>query len=268
MSIDLTLANRALDLARARQRVVQVGTQHRSDARYRGAARWLAGGELGKISRLSVAVNFNEARWARDVSDCRASDVDWESYLLNLSARPFAARLLRRWQLYKDCTNGLPGLWMSHYADLTTLLTGTQYPTQAVALGGIYVWKDGREHTDTFHAFVEYPEGFLLDWAMGLGNSAGTHFTIHGTKGTVDLENWTVSTAGSNARQLETKPLPTEPGPSHMQNWLECIRSRKKPVADIQFGHQHVVTTVMAAKALETGQRQKYDASNRCIVAG
>lgn len=268
MSIDLALANRALDLARTRERVVQVGTQYRSDGRYLAAAQRLAEGELGKVNRLSVAVAFNEARWARDVSDCQEADVDWDAYVLHLRKRPFDALLLRRWQLYRDCTNGLAGLWMSHYADLTHLLTGAQYPRAAVALGGTYVWNDGREHTDTFHALLDYPEGFLFDWAMGLGNSAGARFSIHGTQGTMDLQNWTVSNAGSTERSVKTDALRPLPGCSHMENWLECLRSRAKPNADIQFGHQHVVATVMAATALETGRRQTYDPARRVITPG
>src|SRR5512136_2887143 len=118
MSIDLPLANQAFDVARTRDRVVQVGTQYRSDGHYRAATRLLCSGVLGKLNRISVAMNFNEARWARDVSDCVAGDVDWDAFLLDLRSRPFDARLLRRWQLYRDCTNGLSGLWMSHHADL------------------------------------------------------------------------------------------------------------------------------------------------------
>jgi len=46
------------------------------------------------------------------------------------------------------------------------------------------------------------------------------------------------------------------------------LRSRAKPAADIQFGHQHAVATIMVAKAAETGLRQKWDAAKREIVAG
>jgi predicted dehydrogenase len=267
MSIDLKLANEALDLARSDNRVVQVGTQYRSDPHYKGAAKLIGSGVLGTISRVSVSVNFNEARWARDISDCQETDVDWDAFLLKLPKRPFDARLLRRWQLYRACTNGISGLWMSHYADLTHMLTGARHPSAAVALGGIYVWKDGREHTDTFHALLEYPEGLLLDWSMSLANSAGNHFTIHGTKGTMDLQNWTVSNAGSLDPKVETKPIPTEPGPSHMQNWFECIRTRQKPAADIEYGQQHAVATIMAARALESGLRQKYVPGRKMIGA-
>lgn len=268
MTIEIDSANRALDLARAQARVVQVGTQRRSEGRFLGAAKLLATGLLGRTNRVSAAMYFNEARWARPYENCHATDVDWEGYLLGLPKRPFDPRLLRRWQLYRETSNGLPGLWMTHYADAVHLLTGGRYPRRGVALGGIYVWPDGREHTDTFHALLEYPEGFLFDWGMGLGNGAGVHFTVHGTQGTLDVEKWTVSAAGGRGTPIATQAVAPEPTVSHMENWLACLRSRQRPNADIEFGHQHVVATVMAARALETGQRQQWEAARRELRAG
>jgi predicted dehydrogenase len=194
--------------------------------------------------------------------------VDWEAFLLHLPKRPFDAKLLRQWQLYWETSNGLPGLWMTHYADAVHLVTGAKYPASAVAHGGIYVWKDGRDHTDTFHALLDYPEGFLFDWGMGLGNSAGVRFTIHGTKGTMDLEKWTISPEGGRDSTIEAGPIPAEPNQSHMGNWLACLRSRQRPNADIEFGHQHAVATIMTAIALQTGRRQKYDPAKRTISSG
>jgi predicted dehydrogenase len=211
---------------------------------------------------------FHEPRWARGVTDCQEADVDWEAFLLRLPKRPFDARLLRCWQLYRATSNGLPGLWMTHYADAVHMITGAKYPASAVAHGGIYVWKDGREHTDTFHALLDYPEGFLFDWGMGLGNSSGVHFSIHGTQGTIDLEKWTVSPEGGRNSSLQAGLIASEPNQSHMGNWLGCLRSRQQPNANIQLGHQHAVATIMAAQALETGRRQKYDPVTRTITAG
>ena len=269
MTIDLASANEAFDMARSGSRVVQTGTQRRSDPRFLGAAKAVGNGGIGQISRVAAAVNFYEARWTRaSLSDCTEADVDWDAFLLNLPKRPFDAKLLRQWQLYRETSNGLPGLWMTHYADAVHMLTGAKYPDAAVALGGIYVWKDGREHTDTFHALLEYPEGFLFDWGMGLGNSAGTHFEIYGSRGTLDVEKWTISTDGGKGATPSSGQVPSERGPTHMENWLECLRSRQRPTADIQYGHQHAVATIMAAMALESGQRQKYDPAKRAISAG
>ena len=130
MSIDLEPANKALDLARAGDRVVQAGTQRRSDGQHIAAAKLVATGILGRISRVTAEVDFNEPRWARGYGDCKQADVDWDAYLFNRPKTPFDPRLLRRWHLYKLCTNGLSGLWMSHYADAVHMIVGAKYPAQ------------------------------------------------------------------------------------------------------------------------------------------
>jgi predicted dehydrogenase len=268
MTIDIGSANRALDLARSGNRVVQAGTQRRSDPQFVGAAKFVASGALGKISRVSGAMNVNQARWARRFDDCRAEDVDWAAFCLGRLRRGFDPRLLRCWQLFRDTSNGISGLWMTHYSDAVHLITGAKYPDSAVALGGNYVWHDGREHADTFHALFDYPEGFLFNWSMGLGNAADVHFTVHGTQGTLDLEKWTCTPEAGTSASKETTKVAGEPVVGHMENWLQCLRSRERPHADIQFGHQHAVATIMAATAAGTGRRQRWDAVKREMIAG
>lgn len=262
MTIDLPQANQALDLARAKKRIVQTGTQRRSDGHFLAAAQEVVGGALGKVSRISAFMGDNNPRWARSCENCKQPDVDWAAYM---SAHPgivFDPKLLRRWQLYKLSSNGIPGLWMTHYTDAVSLLTGARCPSQAVALGDRYVWKTDREHPDTFQALLEYPEGFLFDFGMGLGNASGIHFTVQGTHGTLDAEKWTLE---PEKKSFEPRTVTPVEVPHHMENWLTCLRSRQLPAADIQFGHQHVVATVMAARAFETGRRQKYEPATRTI---
>ncbi len=268
MSLDVEKANEAVNRARANGCVVQVGTQRRSEGRWQGAHDFIASGKLGHVSRIA-ANNFNHARWARNVSDCKEEDVDWEAYLFNREMRPFDPNLLRRWHFYKMCTNGIAGLWLPHLIDAAHMVMGSTYPRSATALGGIYVWDDGREHTDTFHALLDYPEDYLFSWGMGLGNAAGTHYTVHGEHGTIDLEAMTVSDAGGRKKnpELEGK-LDAPSDQNHMANWVDCMRSRERPNADIAYGHMHAVATIMAAEALHTGNRMRYDVEARRMHAG
>ncbi len=269
MSIDLPEANEALDLARKHERVVQVGTQRRSEGRFKAAASEFATGVLGKLNRISAAMFVNAPRWARGFDDCKPGDVDWDAFLFNRPKVAFDPRFLRRWHLYKLCTNGLSGLWMAHYSDAVHLITGSTYPASAVAHGGVYVWEDGREHDDTFHTLIEYPEGYLMSWAMGLGNSLGVHFTLHGTAGSMDLEKWTISgTGGADPKKIEERKIVPQANESHMGNWLDCMRTRKRPNADIQAGHQHAVATILAAEARYGGKRMVYDPAKREIRPG
>ena len=269
MSMTIAEANEALDLARKNECVVQAGTQRRSEGCWKAARKFLASGQLGPITRISAANNFCEPRWARDYENCKQEDVDWDAYLFNRPKIPFDPRLLRRWHLYKMCTNGISGLWMAHLIDAAANVMNASYPNSAVALGGTYLWKDGREHTDVFHAILDYPEGFLFDWGMALTNGAGSHYTIHGQYGTLDPEKLTYTgEGGEKGKQVADGKIEPVPDENHMDNWLKCIRSRERPNGDIEFGHQHAAATIMAAAALESGQRMRYDRDQRKISAG
>lgn len=270
MALEIENANEAVRLARAKNRVVQVGTQHRSENQgYRSAAEAIRQGHLGHVSKVTASVNVNHARWLRNYSDCKAEDVDWDAYLCNREKRPFDPRLLRRWHLFKMCTNGLSGLWMTHYADTVNFLMGSTYPTSAVAHGGTYVWKEDREHCDTFHALVDYPEQFLFSWSMSLGNGWGNQFVVKGRNGTLDVEKLRYLPSGGPKDEEITKlEVPKAATVSHMGNWLECLRTRERPNADIEYGRQHSVATIMTAKALHTGMRHVYESKDSAIVPG
>lgn len=270
MSIELENANTALDLARANKRVVQVGTQRRSDGNFKAAAKEVGTGVLGQITRVSACVNFNHPRWLRNYDNCKAADVDWDAYLFNRPKVEFDPRLLRRWHLFKEFTNGLSGLWMAHYSDALHMITGAEYPDCAVTLGDTYVWKEDREHSDVFHTLMKYPEGFMWDWEMSLTNGAYTRFDFHGTKGTFNQQKMTLLPDGGagDDRITEARKIEPEPHEDHMGNWLKCLRTRERPNADIQYGHQHAVATILAAKALHTGKRLAYDPKKREIHEG
>ncbi|MDD4871458.1 MAG: Gfo/Idh/MocA family oxidoreductase [Kiritimatiellae bacterium] len=270
MCATLDQAREAYKAVKENKRIVQIGTQRRSEGGFKAAAEVVRSGQLGKISRFIIAINVNQARWMRDYKKIKQEDVDWDRFLMHMPRRPFDPMRFLCWHLFRDYTNGLPGLWGSHYFDLVPLFTGDLYPKSGVAHGGIYVWKDGREHADTFHTLLEYPSGFLVSWAMALGNSSGGAFTIHGTNGTLDCMKYELSGEGGSGpdKIKEKQPLPKLLGDSHMKNWLECMRSRKAPTADIEAGYAHSVACCMAAEAYFSGKRMVYDHNTMELKAG
>jgi predicted dehydrogenase len=269
MAVKVDEANEALRLARETSRVVQVGTQRRSDGALRASATVYASGVLGQVSRVSSVVHFNHARWDRDFSNCKAQDVDWDAYTAGTEKRSFDPKLLRKWQLYRLCTNGVAGLWMPHLVDLLHMVTGAKYPACAVSHGGVFVWKDGRETPDTFSTILEYPEGFLFDWSMDLAVAAGgITFNVYGTKATLDVQNGVLIKEAPGRKKDAPEKIKPDPSESHMGNWLKRIRTRERPNADIQYGHQHAIATIMAHEALQSGRRQRWDTQQQQIVTG
>lgn len=261
MGVDFAEAKAAYLAVRNSDRVVQIGTQRRSEPRMVAAARLIRSGVIGQVTRVDIAVNFQEPRWRRDYTQIRPEDVAWPQFLLHRPSRPFDARRFREWQLFRDYTNGIAGLWMCHFIDLVHWFLDDPYPAGAVANGGVYLWKDGRETEDVFHALLDYPKGFLVSFAMSLTNAAGNRNLWFGTRGTFDADAMKITGAGSRMpdRLTEEINVPEDPVNSHMENFLECVRTRRTPRADIQAGFSHAVACCMAGLALDTGRKVRFD---------
>ena len=268
MGVDFAEAKAAYLAVKKSRQVVQIGTQRRSEPRYIAAAKMVRSGILGKVTRVDTSVNFYQPRWRRDYSEEAPSDVSWKHFLLHRPDRPFDARRIREWQLFREYTNGIPGLWMSHFIDLIPWFLDDPYPSGAVAKGGVYLWKDGRETSDVFHALLDYPKGLLVGFAMSLTNSEGNRNSWHGSRGTLDMNTFTISGKGSTAADRIGEEICIEPVEvnSHMANFIECIRSRRPPRADIQAGFSHAVAGCMAAIARDTGRNVRFDAERLEII--
>ena len=262
-------AKAAFEAVKRSDRVVQIGTQRRSDGQYIAAARQVQSGILGRVTRVETSVNFYQPRWRRDFDNVAEQDVDWKRFSADEPNRPFDARRLRQWQLFRAYTNGIPGLWMSHYIDLVPWFLGAPYPAGAVTNGGVYLWKDGRETYDVFHALLDYPNDLLVGFAMSLTNSEGNRNRWHGTRGTLDMDKFTLSGAGTSAKDRIEGVIQIQPEEvnSHMANFIECVRGRQQPRADIQAGFSHAVAGCMCAMARDMGKRVRFDAERLEIVA-
>jgi predicted dehydrogenase len=302
-------AKAARDAVRARNLVVQVGTQHRSEPYQRAARERVAAGALGTVSKVEVVWNYHGPRWRGrpEVSRIREEDTDWRKWLLAKPYRPFDPRAYFEFRLYRDFSSGIPDQWMTHAIDMVHYLLDDHFPSSVVAQGGVYRWRDGRENPDTFQALLEYPKGFLVSYATSFGNDSDSFSRFMGDRATLiniggeGSQRWKVVEEGGNhesnpfvhrghsyiklrGRQQRTTsfagrllngaiqktygPLPfiSDSNPSHMDNWLECLRSRKQPNATVDDGFAHSVAAIMAARSQREGKKLYWDRGAEQIV--
>jgi predicted dehydrogenase len=269
LSARLEDAVAALDAVKAGTRVVQVGTQRRSSPRFRAAAEYVRSGALGPVCKVETAWNRNVPSWQRRVDDVRPEDVDWRQFQMYLPQRPFDPVRLRSWQWFYEQTTGLVGLLGSHLIDVASWFMDDPFPTAAVAVGGQYSWKDGREISDTAEYVLEYPKGWLLTFSSRLGSGPETDYSVfYGKTRTLDTRDW-ISRPADNERPAGAQDiaLPTvAEGRSHVGNWIDCVVSRSQPNAPIEVGYAHAVACCLAREAERTGRKMRYDARARRIV--
>jgi predicted dehydrogenase len=278
---------------RKNRRIVQVGTQHRSEPYPRAACELVRSGALGAVSKVEVVWNYHGPRWRgrEEVGQIREEDTDWRRWLLTKPYRPFDPRVYFEFRLYKEFSSGIPDQWMSHGIDLVHWFMGDPFPRSVVAHGGVFAWPDGRENPDTFEALLEYPKGFLVSYSTSFGNDSpgftrymGKQATLVNIGGEGSPRYQLIEEKGNHednadvdreraARNIllpgETRLPPMaidDSSPEHMANWFECMRSRKAPHCTVEDGFAHSVACTMAAESYWSGKRVYWDAAREAIV--
>jgi len=294
--------NRAvLKAVKSSGKIVQIGSQRRSGENYWAADEFIKSGKFGPIVMVELMWNVNQpGRWRRPelTKDLKESDVDWVRYQLNRPKTAFDPRKYLEYRLFWPYSSGIPGQWMSHQIDTVHWFSGLGHPRSAVANGGIYQWKDGRTNADTLTVVFDYgpandsTSGFQVQFTSRFSNSAGeTKELYYSNSGMINLDTNEISpTGGLREREAASmglkanllKPMKLEGAKvatdantgsdpltySHIQNWMECVRSRKQPNAPIEAGYQHSIANIMATAAYRTGQRVTFDEKTQEVMAG
>ncbi|HQH71007.1 MAG TPA: Gfo/Idh/MocA family oxidoreductase [bacterium] len=261
----------AVDAVKKNNRIVQVGTQLRSMASFTGCRKAVRDGALGSIIKAEQVRNSYKPYWHEYARPIQESDTNWDLFLGPAEKQPFDADKHSAWYGFRDFSDGPIGGFMSHFIDLVHYITGAKFPRGAVTLGGIYAWKDQRTCPDSVHTLLEYPEGFMVSYSTMFGNGGGNVFRFYGTKGFIDATEWsspyiTGEGCGAPDRVPEKQPVEEVPVPAHMQNFLQCLRSRNQPNANIDAGYQHAVAVILSDRALVEKRRMMYEPETRRIV--
>lgn len=284
-------------------RMVQIGTQRRSSPEYQRAYEYIKSGQFGEIVSAEMTWNVNQpGRWRRPalVSGLREQDTDWKRFLIDRPRVPFDPRKYIEFRLFWPYSSGIPDQWMVHQIDTVHWFTGLPRPRSVVANGGIYLWHDGRTNWDTMTAVFDYgpladqSKGFQVTYSSRMTNSAGGVKEIYFSNGgTLDLDKHQISSAGGleqnfakemnmNANLLPKHTLAPESGATdtradagsdvatsaNVKNWMDCVRSRAKPNADIEAGYNHSVALCMCIAAIQSGQRVTFDDTAQKVVVG
>ena len=283
-------------------KIVQVGSQRRSGANYHAANQFIKDGKFGDIVAVEMTWNVNQpGRWRLPelTKEIRKEDTDWDRFLMNRPKTDWDPRKYLEFRLFWPFSSGIPGQWMAHQIDTVHWFTDIPHPRSVAANGGIYLWKDGRQNFDTMTAVFDYgplddkSKGFQVIYSSRFTNGAGgTKEIYYSNGGELNLDTNRITPNGGlserNAQSMGMKAnlLPdmalgeavkTETGAdtgvddltsAHMRNWMDCIRTRKKPNADVMAGYNHSIANIMTTAALRTGQFVTFDEEKQEVLAG
>jgi len=285
LSITIHEGRRMVEAARRNKRVVQVGTHRRSGKTYAEMAELVRGGGIGQVTvcRAYHRSNMTPNGIGHEKPSEPPADLDWDLWLGPRPMRPFQANIapykFRWWTLYSSQTanNGV------HFLDLIRWMTGDVAPSALCALGGKYAVDDDRTIPDTLEVTYEFPAGRLVIFGMyeTCGNQTmarGGYIELRGTKGTLFANDRGYEIVPESGGQFQDRRPRMEPvkvaadsgnlsiTAQHARNFLDCIKSRAKPNADVEEGHRSTTMSLLAKISHAFGERLNWNGQTEQIT--
>jgi predicted dehydrogenase len=281
LSITIVEGRRMVEAARRNNRVVQVGTHRRSSALVPQLREMIRQGTVGKVTVASCyrISNMSPDGIGHDPGGDPPPGMDWDMWLGPRPYRPFSSTIHPyrfRWhKLYSSQV----GNWGVHYFDLIRWLLDEQAPTSVCALGGTYAVDDDRSIPDTMEAIFELPSGCLVifgQYEASHTKAISGDAELRGTLGCISAGGSSFEIAPERGGQFQSSDPRMEPmtlrgddgdlTDAHMRNFLDCIKSREKPNADVEDGHRSTTFAHLANIALETRSRIEWDPEKERIT--
>jgi predicted dehydrogenase len=257
LTLTIAEAKRCIDVARKHMRIVQTGSQQRSNVfgPFREAVEIIRSGRLGKISKVTVGVG-DPSKFCDLPEEELEPGLDWDLWLGPAPMRPYNSILSPRgvhnhfpaWRSYREYSGGGHTDMGAHHYDIANWALDLDKtgpieiipPEDPAAITGVrYKYANGVE--------------------MVHGGPSGCVF--HGERGTLRIDRGILT---SDPEEIVKTPLaesevhlPHSPG--HHRNWLDCVKSRELPVADVEKGARTVTMIHLGNLAYWNRKTLKWD---------
>ena len=269
-----------VDAAQRNHRVVQMGTQWRSGRHYGEAIEMVQSGRLGKIRQVRAWACLD---WLGGIGNPPDGDVpagvDYDMWLGPAPERPFNPNRFHfnfRW--FWDYAGGLMTDWGVHLINLALWGMGPAPPKTVASTGGKWALDDASETPDTQITVYEFPTYTLL-WEHqiqgGVGIGGRPHgLAFSGLDGTliVDQDGWEVIPEPKKKglrpylRKTDPNDRNSDGRLAHVRNFLECVRTRRQPVTNIEVGHFVTTVSLLGNVALRSGSKIVWDAEKERVT--
>jgi len=262
--------------ARKYKRVVQAGTMQRSALHFQHACDIVRSGRLGEIAFVRTW-NYGHSKpegIGNPPDQEPPATLDWDMWLGPAPKRPFNPnrfgvdpedKYFSTFRWFWDYAGGMMTDWGVHWLDIVQMAFNEAMPAAITAMGGKLWIKDNRETPDTLQVTYEYP-GFIAVYENRSSNSQsmfekGGGILFHGTKATMFLDRTGFKIVPEKGSDIEPMEEKSESGGNvrHWANFLECVRTREKPISDIEVCQRSTTTCLLGNVALRSRLRLDWE---------
>jgi predicted dehydrogenase len=257
------------------KQIIQVGMQRRSYDLYIEGAKLVANGALGNVRMvrswwLNNYVGDGSARTAK-----LDGPLDWEQWQGPVKQRvPPDPFIFRNWRYISEYASGIVADQGAHVFDGIHLLMNASYPLAVTAAAG-RPHRAGYNTPESVVVTAEYPEDFIGVFSI---NYAAMRYQLRndqmnqldGDRARMDIGREAFNVYNQGAEEIAAITKKSEKGfgwatDLHVQNFLECVRTRKTPTATMRLAFQAVIVTQLGNLSLKNGRRMKWNAQSNKV---
>jgi len=283
--------------------VMQLGHQGREKTAGAQAAQLIKDGLLGPVTLVRTGrfenrpLGRNIYRWygwydeyTRPDPVQVERDVDWKRWLGAAPDRPFNMERFWHWRCYWDYGTGVAGDLLSHEIDFVQAVLGYGIPDTCICTGQNALLDDGREVPDTWNTIYEHKkQGCTVTFVASLNTKEpgqppefrGKDAWLRCDSIAQDVSTFEVYAEPDSAKYNERvakgeiprgkpfltfDPKKTPPLPSHMQDFFNCVRSRRKPRCNVDEAFIEAVTFILSVEAYKQERKVRWDTAKQEIV--
>jgi predicted dehydrogenase len=238
-------------------RVFQVGSQQRSDRLFRFACELVRSGRIGNVQTVRVFLpDGPTGGWEPDTEP--PTGLDWNMYLGPAPWVPYnKARTFWNFRWFWDYSGGQMTDWGAHHMDIAQWGLGTELSGPISAEGKGVPPTDGIYETFVrFEVTYKYPNGVTM---IATSPERGTRF--EGTDGWVQVWRGGMDAQPKDLlyETLGPEDVHLYESNDHHGDWLNCIRTRQRPICDVEIGHRSVSVAHLGNIAMRLGRKVQWD---------
>ncbi len=250
------------------QRIVQTGTQQRNWEHWKIGKEIVDSGRLGKVTMVHTYW-YQKYGDKKNLDKVDLADLDWKSWLGSAADQPFSEEKYWWWRWYWDFGGGILTDLLTHWIDVIQWYMDQPAPKTATTVGGLYTmdW----QCPDTITAVYEYPGDFMVTFTGSINSTVedgGIVFCGSDATLEIDRAHLAVYPEGVYPVPGSLKPEPEllmrsehDGTLDNVINFVDCMRTRKSPNANIHVGFEAARTSWIGNIALRRGMKIVWDAT-------
>jgi predicted dehydrogenase len=280
LSLMLGEGRHMVNAARRNKRVVQAGSQQRSAPHYIQAVKLIHDGGIGEVHRIHAGYQRNALPGFQPkeiLSATPPATLDWDMWLGPAPKIPFDPfRCIYNFRWFWDYSGGQMTNWGAHHLDIARWIFDEEAPISVAGFGGRFALKDRGETPDIQQVSYQFSKGIVTWTTSEIATGKGVTLDVYGSKGMMSLtrKGFTVtpevmSPDGRNPQPPTMEAIDvkgTTPNDPHVRNFLDCVKSRAKPNADVEEGHRTAVMCHLGNISTRLGRSVKWDAGKEQIA--